>query len=485
MRAAPAWRASSGTGGSRLRHGSDAWRALVDAKPAAAAYRVLVVDDDQDMLALLSTWLKQAGFQVDTAGSGEDALARIDVLRPSLVVTDLVMQGMDGMKLLTEIHRRNPLMPVVMLSGQAQIKDAVKAMSEGIAQFLTKPLGKEELIAEVWKALRLSTLVPDSEFTQGIVYRSPAMAQLMEQARLLAATDVTVFINGTTGTGKEVLAKAIHQASARRDRPFIAINCAAIPEQLLESELFGHEKGAFTGAGTRHEGLFQAANGGTMFLDEVGDMPLGLQVKLLRVLQDFEVRPVGSTRTFPVNVRIISATNSNLEQAVREGRFREDLYYRLHVVPLYLPPLAERREDIPVLLDHFIERVGRRTNGKRKRFAPDALDYLVAAPWPGNVRQLINVVELCAALTKTEIIPRSMAQKALRDEPPVRMQALKDAKQAFERNYLLNVLRLTNGQVAQAARIAGRNRTEFYKLLKQHGIEPGEFRKAGAGETDG
>lgn len=460
---------------------------MVTTNPQPGTFRVLVVDDDAEMIALLSTWLKDTGFQVDTASSGVDALARIDVLRPSLVVTDLVMRGMDGMTLLTEIHKRNAMLPVVMLSGQAQVADAVKAMHLGISHFLTKPISKEELILQIWKILRISPSKPqgaDARFAKEIVYRSPQMAQVIEQAGLVAGTDVTIFINGPTGTGKEVLAKAIHHASGRCNHPFIAINCAAIPEQLLESELFGHEKGAFTGANVRHEGLFKAANGGTLFLDEVADMPLGLQVKLLRVLQDFEVRPVGSTRSTPVNVRIISATNSDVERAVKSGQFREDLFYRLHVVPLTLPPLAARREDIAVLLDHFIERVARRSNGKKKRFSPDAIDYLVAAPWPGNVRQLMNVVELCGALTKTEIIPLSMAKKALRDEPPVRMQALKDAKHAFERNYLVGVMRMANGQVAQAARIAGRNRTEFYKLLKQHKIEPGEFRADKNGAVD-
>ncbi|MGH8577495.1 MAG: sigma-54-dependent transcriptional regulator, partial [Gammaproteobacteria bacterium] len=256
-------------------------------------YRVLVVDDDRDMVALLCTWLEEAGFYVDSAPSGADALARIDITRPNLVVTDLVMRGMDGMTLLTEIHRNNPLMPVIMLSGQAQVRDAVKAMHLGISEFLIKPLERAELVDQICKTLRIASgaETTQSGFGKGLIYRSPKMAEVIDQARLVADTDITIFINGSTGTGKEVLAKAIHAASPRRDKPFIGVNCAAIPEQLLESELFGHEKGSFTGAATRHEGLFQAGNGGTLFLDEVGDMPLGLQVKLLRVLQDFEVRP--------------------------------------------------------------------------------------------------------------------------------------------------------------------------------------------------
>ncbi len=440
--------------------------------------RVLVVDDDPDMLALLSTWLKGVGIDVATADTGPNALTRLGVLRPHAVVTDLFMEEMDGMTLMTEIHRRNPLMPVIMLSGQAKIPDAVKATHLGSSAFLTKPINKEELIEQVnhvllsWGAGSANA----KEFGKNLIYRSEAMAELMEQARLVADSDITVFIAGETGTGKEVLAKAIHEASPRHNKPFIGVNCGAIPEQLLESELFGHEKGAFTGANSKHEGLFLAADGGTLFLDEIGDMPLGLQVKLLRVLQDFEVRPVGSVRSLPVNVRIISATHNNLEQKVKDGEFREDLYYRLNVVPLYMPGLAERREDIPMLLDHFLRRQAERKGGKPKRLAPDALEYLVSAPWPGNVRQLTNAVELCSTLSKNEIIPLSLAKKALRDEPG-EFQTLKDAKFAFERSYLISVLRVTNGHVANAARISGRNRTEFYKLLSQHNLEPAEFRR--------
>ncbi|MGR9089475.1 MAG: sigma-54-dependent transcriptional regulator [Gammaproteobacteria bacterium] len=443
---------------------------------AIAQGRVLVVDDDPDMLNLLSTWLAGADYDVAVAADGEEALARIDIAKPDLVITDLFMDGMDGMALLTEIHNRNPLIPVIMLSGQAQIPDAVRATHLGTAEFLTKPIEKDELIRAVGRhALRDRTSDANAGFGRGVIYRSAVMSELLEQAEMLAAGDITVFINGETGTGKEVVAKAIHEASPRAGAPFIGVNCGAIPEQLLESELFGHEKGAFTGANVKHDGLFKAADGGTLFLDEIGDMPLDLQVKLLRVLQDFEVRPVGSTSSVPVNVRIISATHNDLDQLVQRGEFREDLYYRLNVVPLNVPSLRERREDIGVLLDHFLARHAEKTRANIKRFDADALDYLTAATWPGNVRQLANAVELCATLTKGDVIPIAMAQRALREEPG-RIQTLKEAKQAFERKYIISVLRVTNGNVANAARIAGRNRTEFYKLLGQHGIDAGDFR---------
>jgi two-component system response regulator GlrR len=365
-----------------------------------------------------------------------------------------------------------------MLSGQAQIPDAVKATHLGSAAFLTKPIAREDLVQCVKRNLR-SSVDRDAlrrVFSETLIYRSRVMAELVELAQIVAESDVTVFITGATGTGKEVVARAIHDASARREHAFIAVNCGAIPEQLLESELFGHEKGAFTGANLRYEGLFKAADGGTLFLDEIGDMPLMLQVKLLRVLQDFAVRPVGSVKAFPVNVRLICATHRDLEQAVKDGQFREDLYYRLRVVPLHMPALAERREDIPLLVARFLRDFAQQNRGEVKHFAPDAMDLLVAAPWPGNIRQLKNVVDLCATLSRTRTIPLNLARRSLQDEPG-EIQTLKDAKHTFERNYLLTVLRITNGHVANAAKIAGRNRTEFYKLLSQHEIDPAGFRQ--------
>lgn len=444
---------------------------------AKASGSVLLVDDDADMLALLVRWLEGAGFSTSTATSGSEALERIAELRPDLVVTDLFMDEMDGMALVSRIHADDPLTPVIMLSGQAQIPDAVRATHLGIAAFLTKPVAKDMLLQEIGRHISPLRREERAGFGRSIIAGSKVMADLLEQGEMVARGDVTVFISGATGTGKEVLARAIHDASARRERPFIGVNCGAIPEQLLESELFGHEKGAFTGANNRHEGLFLAADGGTLFLDEIGDMPLGLQVKLLRVLQDFEVRPVGATRSVPVNVRIISATHNDLEARVASGEFRQDLYYRLNVVPLHMPRLAERPEDVPLLLEHFLAVQANRSGAPRKRFAPDAIAYLSAASWPGNIRQLVNVVELCTTLTKGNIIPLAMAQRALRDEP-AQIKPLREARADFERNYLISVLRVSAGNVANAARIAGRNRTEFYKLLNQYGLEASDYRNA-------
>lgn len=443
--------------------------------PDADKGSVLIVDDDEDMLRLLRKWLEGADYKVTAAASGSAALAQCSSVHPDLVVTDLYMEEMDGLSLVSHLHADNPLLPIIMLSGHAQIPDAVKATHLGTSAFLTKPVARDNLIAEVERHIRPQRREGDNVFSRTMIYCSEVMVSLVEQAELVAQGDVTVFISGETGTGKEVLARAIHEASGRREHPFVGVNCGAIPEQLLESELFGHERGAFTGANNKHEGLFLAADGGTLFLDEIGDMPLGLQVKLLRVLQDFEVRPVGSTRSHPVNVRIISATHNNLEELVAEGEFREDLYYRLNVVPLHMPRLAERPDDVPLLLDHFLGLQAKKSGQGRKRFAPDALPYLASASWPGNIRQLANVVELCATLNVADIVPLSMAQKALRQEP-VQIKTLKDAKAEFERNYLVSVLRITEGNVANAARIAGRNRTEFYKLLNLYDLEPGRFR---------
>jgi len=439
--------------------------------------KIYIVDDDIEILTLLTKWLVEADFNVITATSGEEAISKISGSPPSLVITDLFMKGMSGLDLLSGIHSMNPLLPVIILSGQALIPDAVKATHMGCAAFLTKPVDKDVLLENVRRFLRRpSAKAGEQKFSDDIIYRSSIMAEQIELAKLVADSNVTIFLTGATGTGKEVFAKAIHNASPRRNAPFIAINCGAIPEQLLESELFGHEKGSFSGAVTKHDGLFQAANGGTLFLDEVGDMPLTLQVKLLRVLQDFEVRPVGSSKSWPVDVRIISATHRDLEAKVRSGEFREDLYYRLKVVPVHIPALSERPDDIPLLVSHFLKHYAASNHKSEKRFAPDAMDYLVAASWPGNIRQLINVVDLCATLSKTDTIPLSLAQKALQDKPGL-ILTLKQAKHDFERNYLVSILRITNGHVANAARMAGRNRTEFYKLLNQHKLDPADFRK--------
>ncbi|UZD56360.1 sigma 54-interacting transcriptional regulator [Caldimonas aquatica] len=449
---------------------------------------VLVVDDDPDMLRLLSMRLQAAGYRVTAVESAEAALAQLAVERPNLVLSDVQLPGKDGMALFDEIRAHHPALPVILLTAHGTIPDAVEATSRGVFTYLTKPFDGKLLLDKIAQALSLTAPAArpasgDGSWRADIVSRSARMEELLAEARLIAQSDASVLIHGESGTGKELLAQAIHKASPRAQRPFVAVNCGAIPEALLESELFGHVKGAFTGAVANHRGLFQAADGGTLFLDEIGDMPLALQVKLLRVLQERCVRPVGASHSVPVDVRIISATHRNLEAAMAEGQFREDLYYRLNVVSLTLPTLAERREDIPLLANHFLSRLavkyGKQVNG----FAPEALKALATAPWPGNVRQLYNVVEQVCALATTPLIPLALVQRALR-VPSVEVLSYAEAKQRFEREYLVGLLKLTDGSVADAARLAQRNRTEFYRLLQKHGLTPGLFRTEGSSPTE-
>jgi two-component system response regulator GlrR len=446
--------------------------------------KILLVDDDTALLRLLSMRLTSAGYMVLTAESGEQALGQLSLSRPHLVITDLRMQGMDGLDLFDAIRQSYPILPVIILTAHGSIPDAITATNRGVFSFLTKPFDGKSLLAHVARALSVSgapgnaaTEEANKQWRKEIITRSPVMEDLLVQAELVAQTDASILIYGESGTGKELLAHAIHQASPRKNKAFVPVNCGAIPESLLESELFGHSKGAFTGAVRDYGGLLQAGHEGTLFLDEVGDMPLVLQVKLLRVLQEREVRPIGSTRTVPVDVRIISATHQNLEQEMSLGSFREDLYYRLNVVTLEIPNLAARREDIPLLAMHFLSGLAEKSAKKVQGFAPDALELLVSASWPGNVRQLLNVVEQTYTLSPTPIIPAALVQKALRDKPGD-ILSFADAKRRFEQDYLVQLLQITNGNVSQAARMAKRNRTEFYKLLHRHHIDPAVFKNS-------
>jgi two-component system, NtrC family, response regulator GlrR len=440
--------------------------------------RVLLVDDDKDLLQLIAMRLSAAGYAVTAVESGEAALAALAVSRPQVVVTDLRMHGMDGMALFDAVHRDSPSLPVLILTAHGTIPEAVSATRRGVFSFLTKPFEPKVLLDTVAEAMRLSSPPASGEleaWRAELITRSSAMEDLLSQARRVAASDASVCLYGASGTGKELLARAIHRASPRAEAPFVAVNCGAIPEGLLESELFGHKKGSFTGAVADRRGLFQAAQGGTLFLDEIGDMPLPLQVKLLRALEERKIRPVGSHENFDVDVRVIAATHRKLEERIASGEFREDLYYRLNVVKLYIPTLAERREDIPLLANHFLTRLAERYRRGRLAFSPDALQLLVSAPWPGNVRQLLNVVEQAVALAATEVIPESLVRQAL-DAGDTALTPLDEARRAFERDYLVRILKITGGNVTKAARLAGRNRTEFYRLLERHSLEPGMFK---------
>ena len=453
----------------------------IETKLSPQRANILVVDDDPDLLRLMQIRLTAAGYAVSTAESGERALAQASVARPQLLVTDLRMGGMDGMALFESIHSHNPTLPVIVLTAHGTIPDAVAAVKRGVFGYLTKPFDAKALLTEIERALTLSggrTQPADGDDTSWraeLITRNPVMEDMLAKARLVADSDAGVFIYGDSGTGKELVARAIHRASPRCDRPFVAINCGAIPEQLLESELFGHVRGAFTGAVRDHKGLFLTANRGTLFLDEIGDMPVALQVKLLRVLQERKVRPVGSTESSDVDVRIISATHRNIEAEMTAGNFRDDLFYRLNVVALALPPLSERREDIPLLAKHFLGVLTDKYKKEVNGFAPEAMELLVSASWPGNVRQLYNVVEQSVALATTPLIPLASAQQAIQNQQ-TEFASFEDARRRFEREYLTQLLKITDGNVTQAARLAKRNRTEFYKLLGRHQLDPKIFK---------
>ena len=440
---------------------------------------LLLVDDDASLLKLLAIRLETEGYEVKTAESAEEALQSLRNNPVELVITDLRMEGASGLELFEQIRHFYPGLPVIIMSAQATIPEAVSATQMGVFEFLTKPVDKTQLLETVRSALQQSGSTQAEifeEWREHIVTRSPLMERVLNQVRQVAGSDVSVLITGATGCGKELLARAVHEADSERKGPMVAINCGALPEQLLESELFGHVKGAFTGAIAEHAGLFRAANGGTLFLDEIGDIPLPLQVKLLRALQERRIRPIGSTASMAVDVRIISATNRDLEKDMQEGTFREDLFYRLNVVNLHLPSLAERVEDIPLLANHFLRLTGAHQMGNVTSFAPAAMEVMITAPWPGNVRQLENVVQRTAALSTTPVIPEALVREALTVEDQY-LPSLSEARQQFEHDYLVKVLRLTNGSVAEAALLAQRNRTDFYKLLKRQNINPERFKE--------
>lgn len=447
--------------------------------------RILIVDDDPALLRLLSLRLRQEGHEPVEAASGEQALARLDQGLPQLLITDLRMAGMDGLQLFDAVHRRLPLLPVLMLTAHGTIPDAVEALRRGVFGYLPKPFEAQDLMAEVERALAAARTLgadmpgaePGESWREAILTRSPRMEQVLAEARMVAQSDASVLVHGPSGSGKELLARALHAASARAAAPLVAVNCGAIPENLVESELFGHVKGAFTGAVRDRPGLFLEARGGTVFLDEIAELPLAAQVKLLRVLQEGEVRAVGSERSVRTDVRVISASHRRLDEEVAAGRFREDLFYRLNVVTLALPPLSERREDIALLAQHFLATLAQRYAKPLAGFGPGALEALVAAAWPGNVRQLQNVVEKCVVLSPGPHVATSLVQRALANQASD-LLPFDAARRQFERDYLIQLLKLTAGNVSQAARLAQRNRTDFYALLGRHQLEPAAYKQA-------
>lgn len=449
--------------------------------------KILVVDDDSNLLEVIKMRLESADYEVVTALREEDAVENAREQSFDLSIVDLQLASRDGISLMEEIHQTQPDIPVIILTAFGSIESAVEAMKRGASSYLTKPFDPRELLFQIEKALesrklaseikRLKGLLEDKYDFKNIVAKSGKMQNILALVSRIAKIDSTAYIHGESGTGKELIARAIHLGSERKDRPFIAVNCAAIPETLLESELFGYEKGAFTGAVQSSKGLFTEAHEGSIFLDEIGDMPLSIQAKLLRVLQERQFNPVGSNKPIKVNVRVIVATNKDLKDEVKEGRFREDLFYRIHVIPIMLPPLREKKEDIPPLVDYFLKKFGKQMNKKVKGLTPLAMQRLMLHNWPGNVRELENTIEFAMAMTQNDVITEELILPTDR-QPPDRLKTLKEAKADFEKSYLIHLLGLSGGNVSRAAELAGKYRADFYNLLKKHDLKPEEFKSS-------
>ena len=447
--------------------------------------KILVVDDDRNILQVIKMRLASGGYQVTTTGIAKEALTLAEQEPFDLLVLDLKLEGQDGISLMENIHHINPNIPVIILTAYGSIKSAVNAMKKGAYGYLTKPFEGHELLLQIDNCLekrklstevkRLRQLVKRKYGFDNIIGKSEKMKKVFEQVTLAAATDSNVYIEGKSGTGKELIAKTLHVASNRKDGPFIALNCAAIPETLMESELFGYEKGAFTGANKDKKGLFAEASGGTFFLDEISEMSLSMQAKMLRALEEKEFFPVGSRQTVKVDARIIAASNKNLEQEAEKGRFREDLFYRIHVIPIKLPSLQERKEDIPILSRHFLQKFSTEMSKDIKGFTTNAMQKLIAYPWPGNIRELENTIECAVAMTKQNIITQDFILQS-QDVGPEGLISFKDAKENFEKNYLIQLFELTRGNVSKAAKLAGKYRADVYELVKKYNLKLTDFR---------
>ncbi len=440
---------------------------------ARAKGRILLVDDDPGLLRLLSIRLRAEDYIVEAVDSAQKALASLARFRPDLVITDLKMDKMDGIGLLKELQSRSPGLRSVIITAHGTIPDAVVATQSGAVGFLTKPIDKDELKATIERALVVSgSADAPGSWAAGIVTRNEAMKELLRRTKAVAVSDVPILITGASGTGKKLLARAIHQASPRRDRNFVAIGCSALSGKVLDAELFGNPDAATSGDDL---GQFRHADGGTLFLDEIGDIPLALQAKLLRVIEERRIRAAESGAAFSVDVRLIAASQTELHDSIAQGLFREDLYFRLNAAHVHLPPLEFRRDDIPLLLAHFLQFIGKEEGQERKVYAPEAVELLVAADWPGNIRQLQNIVRQNVALSRSPVISAEIVQQSL-GEHAGKLMSFADARDEFTRNYLSQILQITMGNVSQAARLAKRNRTDFYKLLARHDLNPDQFK---------
>jgi len=450
--------------------------------------KILVVDDDSNLLEVIKMRLESAKYKVITSVREDEAIEAVKEQVFDMAIVDLQLADMDGIALMKELKMINPDLPVLILTAYGSIESAVDAIQKGAYSYLTKPFDPRELLLQVERALenrrlafemkQLKEMVSERYDFTNIVAKSKIMQTTLEQVSRIAKTDSTVYLYGESGTGKELIAKAIHIGSDRKDNPFIAINCAAIPENLLESELFGvisqypglHNKEAL-------KGKFELADGGTIILDEIGDMPLSLQSKLLRVLQERQIQPLGSKEPVNIDVRVIVATNADLWEEVKAGRFREDLYYRIHVIPVKLPPLREKKEDIPPLVNYFIESFNRKMKKKVKGLTPQAMQRLMLHKWPGNVRELENTIEFAMAMTRKNMLTDDLILQTSNNSDEL-IKSFKDAKADFEKNYLTSLLEVTNGNVSKASELAGKYRADFYNLLKKYDLKKEDFKKS-------
>ena len=443
--------------------------------------RLLVVEDDNSVRNTIQTFLELEGYTVDAVASTREALERLRDDAYPIVISDIYVDERTGLDVLETARKKNPNCAVILMTARGTIETVMKATQGGAFDYIAKPFELDRMLETIKRAEASVGQHPEDKDSDiedlpesEMIGSSPKMIEIYKTVSLVAPTNATVLLEGETGTGKELVARMVHTNSPRVNQPFVPVDCGSIAPSLLESELFGALKGAYTGADRDRMGVFEAANNGTVFLDEIGDLELGFQLNLLRFLQEKEIRPLGSPRGKKVDVRVVAATNRDLQKMVEQAKFREDLWYRLNVVRMILPPLVERRGDVPLLAHYFLKKYNERYK-QHARLTESALRVLEDYSWPGNVRQLHNVIEQVCALTTTPLISLALVQRALR-VPTMEVLSYAQARERFERDYLVGLLKLTDGNAADAARLAERNRTEFYRLLQKHGLTPGQFR---------
>lgn len=447
--------------------------------------KILIIDDDASILEVLQMRLKALGYSVSIAKDGDAAKKVLFLNKINLVLVDLRLSEENGIELMGDIIKNYPTLPIIIITAHGSIESAVEAMRKGAYSYITKPFRNDDLAMQIKNALEKQRLTQEIEYLRNqldernnfnpIIGKSKQMLEILELVSRVSKTDCNVIIYGESGTGKELIARAIHQNSNRANEPFIATNCGAIPEGLLENELFGHIRGAYTDAHESKEGLFAQADKGSIFLDEISNTSMIFQIKLLRVLQEREIKPVGSTKNRKINVRIIAASNTDLQKAISEGTFRDDLFYRIHVMPVYLPPLRQRKDDIPLLATYFITEFCKALKKDPLGFSPAALQRMLLYDWPGNIRELRNKIEHAAIVAnKNNIEPEDIFPE--RNTTTNVFHSYKDAKERFEREYIENLLKANNGNVTNASKMASRYRADIYKLIKKYNINPEEYK---------